>query len=161
MAHRLPLSVFQAERKVVSAMSGEAEREPPRAVATKRPAPSKQQAPPPSQHHPPPPATASPPQQKHQQQPQQETQQQPTDPASPTVATTPEPVTLGGGAKTALSKSADTEPEYEVREVAQGSQRGRPGVTEGSQRGHPGVTEGSQRGRSGLEDSGLKPGSMD
>ncbi|XP_059907206.1 DNA (cytosine-5)-methyltransferase 3A isoform X2 [Gadus macrocephalus] len=103
---------------------GEAEREPPWPAVTKRPAPCKQlaplpaQAPPPSQtqHHPPPPppppAAASPPQQKHQQQPQQETQQ-PTDPASPTVATTPEPVTLGGEAKTALSKTADAEPEYE------------------------------------------------
>uniref|UniRef100_A0A8C5FE43 DNA (cytosine-5-)-methyltransferase n=1 Tax=Gadus morhua TaxID=8049 RepID=A0A8C5FE43_GADMO len=118
---------------------GETEREPPRPAVTKRPAPCKQlaplppQAPPPSktQHHPPPPpppppAAASPPQQKHQQQPQQETQQ-PTDPASPTVATTPEPVSLGGEAKTALSKTADAEPEYEVREVAEGSQRGQIG----------------------------------
>uniref|UniRef100_A0A8C5ADX9 DNA (cytosine-5-)-methyltransferase n=1 Tax=Gadus morhua TaxID=8049 RepID=A0A8C5ADX9_GADMO len=122
----------EAERKakLVSAMNatgdrGETEREPPRPAVTKRPAPCKQlaplppQAPPPSktQHHPPPPpppppAAASPPQQKHQQQPQQETQQ-PTDPASPTVATTPEPVSLGGEAKTALSKTADAEPEYE------------------------------------------------
>ncbi|KAK7142080.1 hypothetical protein R3I94_011696 [Phoxinus phoxinus] len=39
-------------------------------------------------------------------------QQQPTDPASPTVATTPEPVSIGDGDKT-LSKSADTESEYE------------------------------------------------
>ncbi|XP_073339367.1 DNA (cytosine-5)-methyltransferase 3A-like isoform X2 [Pagrus major] len=39
-------------------------------------------------------------------------QQQPTDPASPTVATTPEPVAIGGGDKTS-PKSADTEPEYE------------------------------------------------
>uniref|UniRef100_A0A671Z3Q0 DNA (cytosine-5-)-methyltransferase n=1 Tax=Sparus aurata TaxID=8175 RepID=A0A671Z3Q0_SPAAU len=38
--------------------------------------------------------------------------QQPTDPASPTVATTPEPVAIGGGDKTS-PKSADTEPEYE------------------------------------------------
>ena len=133
--------MLQAERKakLVSAMNatgdrGETEREPPRPAVTKRPAPCKQQAPPPSktQHHPPPPpppppAAASPPQQKHQQQPQQETQQ-PTDPASPTVATTPEPVSLGGEAKTALSKTADAEPEYEVREVAEGSPRGRRGV---------------------------------
>ncbi|XP_076604172.1 DNA (cytosine-5)-methyltransferase 3A isoform X4 [Chaetodon auriga] len=48
-------------------------------------------------------------QQQHQPPPQQ---QQPTDPASPTVATTPEPVAIGGGDKTS-PKSADTEPEYE------------------------------------------------
>nr|XP_020463587.1 DNA (cytosine-5)-methyltransferase 3A isoform X3 [Monopterus albus] len=48
-------------------------------------------------------------QQQHQQLPQQ---QQPTSPASPTVATTPEPVVIGGGEK-ACPKSADTEPEYE------------------------------------------------
>ncbi|XP_044021725.1 DNA (cytosine-5)-methyltransferase 3A-like isoform X3 [Siniperca chuatsi] len=55
------------------------------------------------------------PQQQQQQQhqpPQQQQQQQPTDPASPTVATTPEPVAIGGGDKTS-PKSADTEPEYE------------------------------------------------
>uniref|UniRef100_A0A4W6ETB1 DNA (cytosine-5-)-methyltransferase n=1 Tax=Lates calcarifer TaxID=8187 RepID=A0A4W6ETB1_LATCA len=61
-------------------------------------------------------------QQQHQQQPppppppqqqqQQQQQQQPTDPASPTVATTPEPVAIIGGDKT-CPKSADTEPEYE------------------------------------------------
>ncbi|XP_041810587.1 DNA (cytosine-5)-methyltransferase 3A isoform X3 [Chelmon rostratus] len=50
-------------------------------------------------------------QQQHQPPPQQQ-QQQPTDPASPTVATTPEPVAIGGGDKTS-PKSADTEPEYE------------------------------------------------
>ncbi|CAM9257947.1 unnamed protein product [Lampetra planeri] len=44
--------------------------------------------------------------------PQQQQQQQPTDPASPTVATTPEPVAIAGGDKTS-PKSADTEPEYE------------------------------------------------
>ncbi|XP_068607920.1 DNA (cytosine-5)-methyltransferase 3A-like isoform X2 [Brachionichthys hirsutus] len=49
-------------------------------------------------------------QQQHQQ--QQQPQQQPTDPASPTVATTPEPVAIGGGDK-ASPKSADAEPEYE------------------------------------------------
>uniref|UniRef100_A0A673XRI5 DNA (cytosine-5-)-methyltransferase n=1 Tax=Salmo trutta TaxID=8032 RepID=A0A673XRI5_SALTR len=38
--------------------------------------------------------------------------QQPTDPASPTVATTPEPVPMAGGDKTS-PKTADTEPEYE------------------------------------------------
>ncbi|XP_071238504.1 DNA (cytosine-5)-methyltransferase 3A-like isoform X1 [Salvelinus alpinus] len=46
----------------------------------------------------------------HQQQQQQ--QQQPTEPASPTVATTPEPVPMAGGDKTS-PKTADTEPEYE------------------------------------------------
>ncbi|XP_038585051.1 DNA (cytosine-5)-methyltransferase 3A isoform X4 [Micropterus salmoides] len=50
------------------------------------------------------------PQQQHL--PPQQQQQQPTDPASPTVATTPEPVAIGGGEKTS-PKSADTEPEYE------------------------------------------------
>uniref|UniRef100_A0A3P8YYJ7 DNA (cytosine-5-)-methyltransferase n=1 Tax=Esox lucius TaxID=8010 RepID=A0A3P8YYJ7_ESOLU len=39
-------------------------------------------------------------------------QQQPTDPASPTVATTPEPVDMAGGDKTS-PKTADSEPEYE------------------------------------------------
>uniref|UniRef100_A0A671L3J2 DNA (cytosine-5-)-methyltransferase n=1 Tax=Sinocyclocheilus anshuiensis TaxID=1608454 RepID=A0A671L3J2_9TELE len=39
-------------------------------------------------------------------------QQQPTDPASPTVATTPEPVSIGDGDKTS-PKSTDTESEYE------------------------------------------------
>ncbi|KAM8834138.1 DNA (cytosine-5)-methyltransferase 3A-like [Synchiropus picturatus] len=43
---------------------------------------------------------------------QQQQQQQPTDPASPTVATTPEPVAIQNGNKTS-PKSADTEPEYE------------------------------------------------
>ncbi|XP_070697829.1 DNA (cytosine-5)-methyltransferase 3A isoform X3 [Pempheris klunzingeri] len=51
-------------------------------------------------------------QQQHQQPPQQQQQQQPTDPASPTVATTPEPVAIGGGDKSS-PKSVDTEPEYE------------------------------------------------
>ncbi|KAM4724469.1 DNA (cytosine-5)-methyltransferase 3A-like isoform 2-T2 [Anableps anableps] len=53
-------------------------------------------------------------QQQHKQPPQQQQQQQqqPTDPASPTVATTPEPVAIGGEEKT-CQKSADTEPEYE------------------------------------------------
>ncbi|XP_028250447.1 DNA (cytosine-5)-methyltransferase 3A isoform X2 [Parambassis ranga] len=51
-------------------------------------------------------------QQPPQQQQQQQQQQQPTDPASPTVATTPEPVAIGGGDKTS-PKPADTEPEYE------------------------------------------------
>uniref|UniRef100_A0A8C9TFD0 DNA (cytosine-5-)-methyltransferase n=1 Tax=Scleropages formosus TaxID=113540 RepID=A0A8C9TFD0_SCLFO len=43
---------------------------------------------------------------------QQQQQQQPTDPASPTVATTPEPVPVGSGDK-ATPKSTDMEPEYE------------------------------------------------
>uniref|UniRef100_A0A8C5HIE0 DNA (cytosine-5-)-methyltransferase n=1 Tax=Gouania willdenowi TaxID=441366 RepID=A0A8C5HIE0_GOUWI len=51
-------------------------------------------------------------QQKQQQQHQQ--QQQPTDPASPTVATTPEPVPVGGD-KTSPN-SAETEPEYELQD---------------------------------------------
>lgn len=40
--------------------------------------------------------------------------QQPTDPASPSVATTPEPAVADAGDKN-TSKSADDEPEYEVR----------------------------------------------
>nr|XP_046268743.1 DNA (cytosine-5)-methyltransferase 3A isoform X3 [Scatophagus argus] len=55
------------------------------------------------------PQQQQPQQQQHQ---QQQQQQQPTDPASPTVATTPEPIAIGGGDKTS-PKSADTEPEYE------------------------------------------------
>ncbi|XP_053093536.1 DNA (cytosine-5)-methyltransferase 3A isoform X3 [Pangasianodon hypophthalmus] len=47
-----------------------------------------------------------------QQPPAQQQQQQPTDPASPTVATTPEPVPIGDGDKTS-PKSTDTEAEYE------------------------------------------------
>ncbi|XP_012727020.2 DNA (cytosine-5)-methyltransferase 3A isoform X3 [Fundulus heteroclitus] len=56
------------------------------------------------------------PQQQQQKQPpqqqQQQQQQQPTDPASPPVATTPEPVAIGGEEKSS-PKSGDTEPEYE------------------------------------------------
>ncbi|XP_019909536.2 DNA (cytosine-5)-methyltransferase 3A isoform X4 [Esox lucius] len=55
------------------------------------------------------------PQQHQQHQPPQQLpqqQQQPTDPASPTVATTPEPVDMAGGDKTS-PKTADSEPEYE------------------------------------------------
>ncbi|KAJ3613871.1 hypothetical protein NHX12_020115 [Muraenolepis orangiensis] len=119
-----PRTEAERKAKLVSAMSatgdrGDApERDPPR-TATKRPAPSKPpapQAPPTSQtpHHKPPAAA----------------QQQPTDPASPTVATTPEPVAPGEEAKTDLSKSADTEPEYEdgrgfgIGELAWGKLRG-------------------------------------
>lgn len=54
------------------------------------------------------------PQQQQHQQPPPQQQQQPTDPASPTVATTPEPVAIGGADKTS-PKPADTEPEYDVR----------------------------------------------
>ncbi|XP_075879326.1 DNA (cytosine-5)-methyltransferase 3A-like isoform X3 [Nelusetta ayraudi] len=63
------------------------------------------------QPHQQPPAPPPPPP-PQQQQPQQQQQQQPTDPASPTVATTPEPVAIAGGDKTS-PKTADTEPEYE------------------------------------------------
>ncbi|XP_005799348.1 DNA (cytosine-5)-methyltransferase 3A isoform X1 [Xiphophorus maculatus] len=89
---------------------------------TKHPQPSKQQ-PQPQPHSQPLPQPqyqqqSQPPlpQQKQQQQQQQHKQppqqQQPTDPASPTVATTPEPVAIGGEEKTS-QKSSDTEPEYE------------------------------------------------
>lgn len=77
----------------------------------------------PLQQRPPPPAPQHPPQRPPQSQPAQSQpslpqqqapqQQQPTDPASPTVATTPEPVAIAGGDKTS-PKAADTEPEYEV-----------------------------------------------
>uniref|UniRef100_A0A3B3WGZ6 DNA (cytosine-5-)-methyltransferase n=1 Tax=Poecilia mexicana TaxID=48701 RepID=A0A3B3WGZ6_9TELE len=88
----------------------------------KHPQPSKQQ-PQPQPHSQPPPQPQyqqqSQPsllqQQQHKQPPQQQQQQQqqqPTDPASPTVATTPEPVAIGGEEKTS-QKSSDTEPEYE------------------------------------------------
>ncbi|XP_063040327.1 DNA (cytosine-5)-methyltransferase 3A-like isoform X2 [Engraulis encrasicolus] len=54
------------------------------------------------------------PQQHSQPQPPQLQQQQPTDPASPTVATTPEPVPMGGdGGDKTSPKAADMEPEYE------------------------------------------------
>ncbi|XP_031703181.1 DNA (cytosine-5)-methyltransferase 3A isoform X1 [Anarrhichthys ocellatus] len=81
----------------------------------KHPSPSKQQQQP--QLH-----TQSQPQYQQQSQPslpqqqqkqhQQQPPQQPTDPASPTVATTPEPVAIEGGDNT-CPKPADTEPEYE------------------------------------------------
>ncbi|XP_046903087.1 DNA (cytosine-5)-methyltransferase 3A-like isoform X2 [Hypomesus transpacificus] len=66
------------------------------------------------QHQPQQQPQQQPPQQQQQQPPQQQQQpqQQPTDPASPTIATTPEPVAIGGEDKTS-PKSADTEPEYE------------------------------------------------
>lgn len=46
--------------------------------------------------------------------------QQPTDPASPTVATTPEPVGGDAGDKNA-TKAADDEPEYEVSRFSSSS----------------------------------------
>ncbi|XP_032403879.1 DNA (cytosine-5)-methyltransferase 3A isoform X2 [Xiphophorus hellerii] len=88
---------------------------------TKHPQPSKQQPQPQphsqplpqpqyqQQSQPPLPQQQQQQQQQHKQPPQQ---QQPTDPASPTVATTPEPVAIGGEEKTS-QKSSDTEPEYE------------------------------------------------
>lgn len=83
----------------------------------KHPPPSKLQQQPPQPHSQPQPQHQQPPlpqQQQHQQPPQQQQQQQPTDPASPTVATTPEPVAIGGAEKTSPNP-ADTEPEYDVR----------------------------------------------
>lgn len=80
----------------------------------KHPPPSKLQQQPPQPH------PQSQPQHQQQslpqqQQPsQQQQQQQPTDPASPTVATTPEPVAIGGAEKTSPNP-ADTESEYDVR----------------------------------------------
>ncbi|XP_071760135.1 DNA (cytosine-5)-methyltransferase 3A isoform X4 [Centroberyx gerrardi] len=117
----------EKKAKLVSAMNAmedneemETETQKEEVSVIKHPLPSKQQQPPPQslsqpqsqpqhqqQSQPSPPQQ----QQQHQQQPQQQ-QQQPTDPASPTVATTPEPVAIGGGDKTS-PKSADTEPEYE------------------------------------------------
>ncbi|KAK5917159.1 hypothetical protein CgunFtcFv8_012070 [Champsocephalus gunnari] len=81
----------------------------------KHPAPSKQQQQPQSHTQPQYQQQSQPalPQQQHQHQPPPPPQQQqPTDPASPTVATTPEPVAIEGGDKTS-PKPADTEPEYE------------------------------------------------
>jgi hypothetical protein len=52
--------------------------------------------------------------------------QQPTDPASPTVATTPEPVGGDAGDKNA-TKAADDEPEYEVSQFSSQLERGAPG----------------------------------
>lgn len=123
-----PVLMFQAEKKakLMSAMNAmkdheENERETQKDEVSiiKHPSPSKLQLQPPQsqpqyqqQSQP-----SLPQQQQHQQPPQlqqqQQQQQQPTDPASPTVATTPEPVAIAGGDKTS-PKSADTEPEYEV-----------------------------------------------
>lgn len=126
---RAPL-VFQAEKKArqMSAMNAmkdhkesETESREEEVSIIKHPPPSKLQ-----QQQPPQPHSQSQPQhqqqslpqqqqqQQHQQPPQQQQQQQPTDPASPTVATTPEPVAIGGAEKTSPNP-ADTEPEYDVR----------------------------------------------
>lgn len=122
--------VFQAEKKArqMSAMNAmkepkesEAESQEEEVSIIKHPPPSKlQQQPPPQSHAQTQPQYQQqsqlplPQQQQHQPPPQQQQQQQPTDPASPTVATTPEPVAIGGADKTS-PKPADTEPEYDVR----------------------------------------------
>lgn len=61
--------------------------------------------------------------------------QQPTDPASPNVATTPEPVVADAVDKN-TSKSADDEPEYEVRAGPAGH-GGVCGAAAPQGRGHP------------------------
>ncbi|XP_062253203.1 DNA (cytosine-5)-methyltransferase 3A-like isoform X3 [Platichthys flesus] len=119
----------EKKAKLMSAMNAMKDHEEPETESQKEevsiikhPQPSK--PPPQPQHQQPPPQSHTqcltkpqyqqqsqlPKQQQHQQQQQQ--LQQPTDPASPTVATTPEPVAIAGGDKT-CPKSADTEPEYE------------------------------------------------
>ncbi|XP_061551694.1 DNA (cytosine-5)-methyltransferase 3A isoform X1 [Phycodurus eques] len=75
-----------------------------RLPASKGPPPQQRQPPCPPRRPPPSPSPSLPQQQQQ--------QQQPTDPASPTVATTPEPVAIAGGDKTS-PEAADTEPEYE------------------------------------------------
>lgn len=117
--------MFQAEKKAIliatmNAMNdrheeNETETQREEVLIIKHLQPSKQQQQPPSdvQSEPPYPQQSQPLLQQQQQQPPPQQQQQPTDPASPTVATTPEPVVIGGGEKTS-PKSADTEPEYEV-----------------------------------------------
>lgn len=119
--------MFQAEKKArqmsaVNAMKdhkeSEAESQEEEVSIIKHPPPSKLQQQPPQTRAQSPPQyqqQSQPPlpqQQQHQQPLQQ--QQQPTDPASPTVATTPEPIAIGGADKTS-PKPADTEPEYDVR----------------------------------------------
>lgn len=132
----LPVPLFptlQAEKKakLVSVMNsmedhGEVESEPQKdsSIITvpllfPPPTPPMQQQPPQPQTQP---QTNIKPQPSPQQQPPsfQQQQQQPTDPASPTVATTPEPVSIGDGDKTS-PKSTDTESEYEVREASSSS----------------------------------------
>uniref|UniRef100_A0A7N6AFT1 DNA (cytosine-5-)-methyltransferase n=1 Tax=Anabas testudineus TaxID=64144 RepID=A0A7N6AFT1_ANATE len=123
-------SSAEKKAKLMSAMNAmkdheenESETQPEEVLIIKHPQPSKQQQQPqPQSHTQPQYQQQSQPllqqqqqQQQHQQPPQQQQQQQqqqPTDPASPTVATTPEPVVIGGGEKTS-PKPADTEPEYE------------------------------------------------
>ncbi|XP_034000367.1 LOW QUALITY PROTEIN: DNA (cytosine-5)-methyltransferase 3A [Trematomus bernacchii] len=78
----------------------------------KHPAPSKQQQQPQTHTQPQYQQQSQPALPQQQQQHQPPPPQQPTDPASPTVATTPEPVAIRGGDKTS-PKPADTEPEYE------------------------------------------------
>lgn len=131
----LPVPLFptlQAEKKakLVSVMNsmedhGEVESEPQKdnSIITvpllfPPPTPPMQQQPPQPQSQP---QTNIKPQPSPQQQPLPfQQQQQPTDPASPTVATTPEPVSMGDGDKTS-PKSTDTESEYEVREASSSS----------------------------------------
>uniref|UniRef100_A0A673KIF5 DNA (cytosine-5-)-methyltransferase n=1 Tax=Sinocyclocheilus rhinocerous TaxID=307959 RepID=A0A673KIF5_9TELE len=113
----LPVPLFptlQAEKKakLVSVMNsmedhGEVQSEPQKdssiiTVPVLFPPPT-----PPTQQQPPQPQPSP-----QQQPPPFQQQQQPTDPASPTVATTPEPVSIGDGDKTS-PKSTDTESEYE------------------------------------------------
>ncbi|NP_001315096.1 DNA (cytosine-5)-methyltransferase 3A isoform X1 [Danio rerio] len=136
---------LEAEKKakLVSVMNsmedhGEVESEPKKDVITvpllfpppmppTPPTPPMQQQPPqPQAQH----QTNLKPQPSPQQQPppfQQQQQQQPTDPASPTVATTPEPVSIGDGDKTSPKS---TESEYEdgrgfgINELVWGKLRG-------------------------------------
>ncbi|KAG9347688.1 hypothetical protein JZ751_005262 [Albula glossodonta] len=53
---------------------------------------------------------------------EEEEVQQATDPASPTVATTPEPIPVASGDK-ATPKSSDMEPEYEAGPVPSSTHR--------------------------------------
>nr|XP_057913128.1 DNA (cytosine-5)-methyltransferase 3A-like isoform X2 [Doryrhamphus excisus] len=113
---------MEAEKKakVMSAMNAITDPEDEKETEeSRKPDASIDQHPPPSKHQEPPP---SPPRSKPQhpsqsqpslpQQQQQQQQQQPTDPASPTVATTPEPVAVVGGDKTS-PEPGDTELDYE------------------------------------------------
>ncbi|XP_057714906.1 DNA (cytosine-5)-methyltransferase 3A-like isoform X2 [Corythoichthys intestinalis] len=107
------MNVIKDPDPVKETEKSEHESLPPQCVPASKPVPQQhcqplQQRQPPAPQCPPPQLEASLPQ--HQQK-QQQTQQ-PTDPASPTVATTPEPVAITGDEKTS-PKAADTEPEYE------------------------------------------------
>ncbi|XP_016148330.1 DNA (cytosine-5)-methyltransferase 3A-like isoform X3 [Sinocyclocheilus grahami] len=121
---KLEFPTLQAEKKakLVSVMNsmedhGEVESEPQKdssiinaPLLFPPPTPPMQQQPPQPQAQP---QTNLKPQPSPQQQPppfQQQQQQQPTDPASPTIATTPEPVSIGDGDKTSPKS---TESEYE------------------------------------------------